>query len=205
MQNKLDFGLGTYHKSYIVVHWLQSTRDENCFLGLQWLYLKSRILVTSFGLCFGLSWALQYKSDECLGQHVSKNSQAQFKLLLLLGGLGISAAFSVGNTGRGIIYIRVSIYSCFRTWGTMQRSLEARGDTCLFRWIKDLSCGCVEVTLILSGLDLAWFCTGGEDTLRAASAVASSRDFCLPAGAVLQLKNEASVPATGFCGMFVEL
>lgn len=67
----------------------------------------------------------------------------------------------------------------------MQRSLEARGDICLFRWIKGLSHGCVEETLILSSLDVAWFCTGGEDTLRADSAVASCRDFCLPAGAVL--------------------
>lgn len=51
----------------------------------------------------------------------------------------------------------------------------------------------MEATLILSSLDVAWFCTGGEDTLRAAFAVASSRDFYLPSGAVLlQLKHEAS-------------
>lgn len=211
MQNRLDFGLAMYHKSSTAVHWLQNTRDENCFLGLQWLYLKSRILITDFCLCFGLSWALQYKGAECLGQHVSKNTQAKFMLLLLPGGLGISAAFPVGSTGRGIIYIRVSTYSCFETWGPMQRSLEARGDICLFRWTKNLSRGCVEAILILSSLDLAWFCIGGGDTLRAASAMASSRDFCLPAGAVLlQLKDEAtglwgSVPATGCCGVFVEL
>lgn len=185
MPNRLDFGLAMYHKSYTAVHWLQSTRDKNCFLGWQWLYLRSRVLIIYFCLCFGLSWALQYKGAECLGQHVSKNIQAQVKLLLLLGGLGISAAFPVGSTGRGDIYIRVSIYSCFKTWSTMRRSLEARGDICLFRRIRDLSCGCVEVTLILSSLDLAQFCTVGWDTLRAASAVASSRDFCFPAGAVL--------------------
>lgn len=97
MQNRLDFGLAMYHKSSTAVHWLQSTRDENCFLGLQWLYLKSRILISSFCLCCGLSWKLQYKGAECLGQHVSKNTQAKFMLLLLLGGLGISSAFPVGT------------------------------------------------------------------------------------------------------------
>lgn len=67
----------------------------------------------------------------------------------------------------------------------MQRSLEVRGNICLFRWIKGLSHDCVEETLVLSSLDVAWFCTRGEDTLGTTSVVASFRDFGLPAGAVL--------------------
>lgn len=45
-----------------------------------------------------MSQALQYKVAECLGQHVSQNTQTKLMMQLLLGGLGISAVFSVGGT-----------------------------------------------------------------------------------------------------------
>lgn len=131
--------LGMYHESSTAVHWLQNTRDENHSLGLQWSYLKNRVLIH---LLLSVLWLAAGTSVQscwmpwpaCKSEHTDKTHAAtpawwSWHLCSFLCRRHIPGEVPF------ISDEWVSICSCFRTWGPIQSLLEARGDICLIQMV----------------------------------------------------------------------